>query len=89
MFDYLILSGGPVVWALLSLSVLSLNVILFKVWHLWSLRAPADAQINQGFEDLGQGLPMHAQLKLQRTAKSPRVALLEQASKQLQGSEVK
>ena len=86
MFDYLVLSGGPVVWVLLSLSVLSFSVILFKAWHLWSLRAPADAEISKGFENLGQGHSLHTQMKLQRRAKNPRVALLEQASKQWQGS---
>lgn len=86
MFDYLVLSGGPVIWVLLFLSVLSLSVTLFKAWHLWSLRAPADTEISQGLENLGQGQSLHTQIKLQRRAKNPRVALLEQASKQWQDS---
>lgn len=80
MFDYLVLSGGAVVWVLLLLSALSLSVILFKIWHMWMLRSPPESELSLAVERLGQDDVSKARDALLRWQRNPRVALLQFAS---------
>ena len=45
-----VIQGSPVVWVLLSLSVLTLSVIFYKIWQLIQLRPENHSPLEKGIE---------------------------------------
>jgi biopolymer transport protein ExbB len=53
--------GGPVVWLLVGLSVISLAVILFKLWHFWRAGLGRHAALDAALADWDAGRIAQAQ----------------------------
>lgn len=71
----LLINGGPVVWLLLSMSLLCLTIALAKFWQLHSIRPRPAASLSQALTHLEQGRSAQAMLLL-NGQHAPRARLL-------------
>lgn len=60
----LIASGGAVIAILLAFSVVSLSVVVFKIWQLWQTRCLFSPSLEQAISSLEQGDGAQAKLLL-------------------------
>lgn len=70
-----IINGGPVIWVLLAMSVVSVAVILFKGWSLWQLRERSSASVGSVLSNLDEGKKSQA-LMMAQGQRNPRARLL-------------
>ncbi|HHV54128.1 MAG TPA: MotA/TolQ/ExbB proton channel family protein [Firmicutes bacterium] len=67
--------GGPTMYALLACSIVSVAVILERIWFLWRQRQPADELFEEVREALSEGKVLEA-MQLARQSDTPVASLL-------------
>ncbi|MBE3577451.1 MAG: MotA/TolQ/ExbB proton channel family protein [Limnochordales bacterium] len=70
--------GGPVMYALLACSIVSVAVIIERFWYLWRQRQPADELFEEVRETLAEGKVLEA-LQLAQQSDHPVANMLAEA----------